>query len=77
MSSNQFSPEQEAELSGLADMSDEQIDTLDMPERFDWSDAKRGVFYRSLKPFTSPENPCHRVLFSEIAQETNSASVAI
>jgi uncharacterized protein (DUF4415 family) len=45
MSSNQLSPEQETELAGLATMPDEEIDTRDIPERFDW----RGVFYRPIK----------------------------
>ena len=25
---------------------DDQVDTTDIPEMLDWSDAKRGVFYR-------------------------------
>jgi uncharacterized protein (DUF4415 family) len=47
--SNQLSPEQETELAGLANLPDEQIDTLDIPEQLDWRDAKHGVFYRPIK----------------------------
>ena len=38
--------QQKAELAALAAMSDDEIDTSDIPEATDWSDAKRGVFYR-------------------------------
>jgi uncharacterized protein (DUF4415 family) len=37
--------EQQQELESLAALSDEQINTDDMPEVTDWSDAKRGLFY--------------------------------
>lgn len=47
--SNELTPEQQAELAALADLPDEAIDTLDIPETADWSDAKRGVFYRPVK----------------------------
>jgi len=47
--SNRFTPEQQAELAALADMPDEQIDTLDIPEAADWKGAERGVFYRPIK----------------------------
>lgn len=40
---------QHAELDALAAMADEQIDTSDAAEVRDWSDAKRGVFYRPIK----------------------------
>jgi hypothetical protein len=42
--------EQKADLEALAALPDEQIKTDDMPEVTDWSDAKRGVFFRSVKP---------------------------
>ena len=38
-----------AELSALADLPDEAIDTSDAPELSDWSGAKRGLFYRPVK----------------------------
>jgi uncharacterized protein (DUF4415 family) len=41
--------EQLAELAALATLPDEAIDTSDAPEMLDWSDAKRGLFYRSIK----------------------------
>ncbi|RLT43392.1 MAG: hypothetical protein DWI57_04405 [Chloroflexi bacterium] len=47
--SSQLTPEQQAELAALANLPDEQIDTLDIPETPDWSGAKRGVFYRPIK----------------------------
>ena len=33
----------------LEDLPDDQIDTTDAPEILDWSDARRGVFYRPVK----------------------------
>lgn len=41
--------EQKAELKALAALPDDQIDTSDIPEVLDWSDAKRGLFYRPVK----------------------------
>ena len=38
-----------AELNALAAMPDTAIDRSDMPEVFDWSNAKRGLFYRPTK----------------------------
>jgi uncharacterized protein (DUF4415 family) len=38
-----------AELQALADMPDDEIDFSDIPETLDWSDAKRGRFYRPVK----------------------------
>lgn len=40
---------QRAELDALAAMPDDKIDTSDAAEVRDWSDAKRGVFYRPIK----------------------------
>ena len=40
---------QKEELEALAALPDEQIDTRDIPEVLDWSDAKRGLFYRPVK----------------------------
>lgn len=34
------------ELSQLATMPEDQIDTSDIPEQLDWSDAKRGLFHQ-------------------------------
>jgi uncharacterized protein (DUF4415 family) len=42
-------PELDAELKALAAMSDEDIDTSDIPEITDWSGAERGKFYRPIK----------------------------
>jgi uncharacterized protein (DUF4415 family) len=41
--------EQSAELDALAALPDERINTRDVPEQRDWSDARRGVFYRPVK----------------------------
>jgi hypothetical protein len=41
--------EQKAELEALAALPEDQIETDDMPEVRDWSDAKRGLFYRPVK----------------------------
>lgn len=44
---------QEAELSALEALSDDQIDTSDIPEVRDWSNAQRGLFYRPVKQRTA------------------------
>ncbi len=41
--------EQAAEVRALESLTDDQIDTTDIPEILDWSDARRGVFYRPVK----------------------------
>jgi uncharacterized protein (DUF4415 family) len=41
--------ELKAELEALAALLDDQIDTDDIPEVRDWSDAERGLFYRPVK----------------------------
>ena len=41
--------QQRAELAALAAMPDDEIDTSDIPEVTDWSDAKRGVIYGRTK----------------------------
>ena len=37
------------ELSALDDLAEEDIDTSDIPENVDWSNAVRGKFYRPVK----------------------------
>ena len=37
------------QIRALEDLPDDQIDTTDAPEILDWSDARRGVFYRPVK----------------------------
>ena len=39
----------QAQLRTLEALPDDQIDTGDAPEILDWSDARRGVFYRPVK----------------------------
>ena len=41
--------DQEAELKTLAELPDDRIDTSDIPEVLDWSNARRGLFYRPVK----------------------------
>ncbi len=41
--------EQEAELAALAALTDDQINTCDIPEQKDWSGARRGLFFRPIK----------------------------
>ncbi len=38
-----------AELAELRAMTDEEINTSDMPERLDWSNAEVGKFYKPIK----------------------------
>jgi uncharacterized protein (DUF4415 family) len=40
---------QQAEIDALAALSDDEIDTSDIPEVRDWSGAERGKFYRPIK----------------------------
>jgi len=47
--SGRLTARQRAELAALAALPDERIDTADVPEVRDWSDAKRGLFYRPIK----------------------------
>ncbi len=37
------------QIKALEALPDDQIDTTDTPEILDWSDARRGVFYRPVK----------------------------
>lgn len=46
---NRLTEDQAAEIRALKESPDEQIDTTDIPEILDWSEAKRGVFYRPRK----------------------------
>ena len=39
-------PDVQAQIRALEVLPDDQIDTTDAPEIIDWSDARRGVFYR-------------------------------
>jgi len=49
MVSKTLTKEQQAKLDALETLSDNQIDTSDIPEIVDFSGAKRGVFYRPTK----------------------------
>lgn len=49
--------EQKAELEALATLSDDQINTDDIPEVTDWSDAQRGLFYRPVKQKNNIDDP--------------------
>ena len=40
---------QHAELAALEALSYAQVNTKDIPEQRDWSDAERGLFYRPIK----------------------------
>ena len=39
----------QAQIRALEALPEDQIDTADAPEILDWSDARRGVFYRPVK----------------------------
>ena len=41
-----LTPEQQREIAALSAMTDEEINTEDIPEVLNWSRARRGVFYR-------------------------------
>ena len=42
-------PDVQEQVRALEALPDDQIDTTDAPELLDWSDARRGVFYRPVK----------------------------
>ena len=46
---NELPPEVQARIRALETLPEDQIDTTDAPEVLDWSDARRGVFYRPVK----------------------------
>ncbi|TWB21290.1 uncharacterized protein (DUF4415 family) [Nitrospirillum amazonense] len=39
-----LTPDLEAQIKALVAMPDEEIDTIDIPERTDWTGARRGMF---------------------------------
>lgn len=47
--SKKLTGKQKAEIEALAGLSDEAIDTSDIPEILDWTDARRGLLYRPVK----------------------------
>lgn len=47
--SKPLTPALEDELGALKEVREEEIDTRDMPEIRDWSQARRGAFYRGRK----------------------------
>lgn len=47
--SKELTREQKAEIEALAALPEEEIDTSDIPEILDWSDARRGLLYRPVK----------------------------
>ena len=42
-------PDVQAQIRALEALPEDEIDTTDAPEILDWSDARRGVFYRPVK----------------------------
>ena len=44
-----LSAQQQADLTTLAAMPDDKINTADSPEQPDWSGAQRGLFFRPIK----------------------------
>ena len=47
--STKLDNDRRAELSALEELPDDRINTADIPELLDWSNARRGVFYRPVK----------------------------
>jgi len=46
-----LTPELQAELDALAAMPESEIDTTEMPRITDWSQARRGPFFRHFRLF--------------------------
>ncbi len=49
VTSKALTKQQKADLAALEALPDEGIDTSDIPEILNWSDAQRGLFYRPVK----------------------------
>ena len=49
----------QAQIRALEALPEDQIDTTDAPEIIDWSDAKRGAFYRHLKNYPEDRREHH------------------
>jgi uncharacterized protein (DUF4415 family) len=49
VNSDRLTPQQRAETDALAALPEDQIDTSDIPEQRDWSDARRGALFRPVK----------------------------
>jgi len=49
VTSKTLTKQQKADLAALEALPDEGIDTSDIPEILNWSDAQRGLFYRPVK----------------------------
>jgi uncharacterized protein (DUF4415 family) len=47
--SDHLTPEQRTETDALAALPENQINTRDIPEQRDWSDARRGALFRPVK----------------------------
>ena len=45
----ELTQQQKADLERLRNQPEDQINTKDIPEILDWSNAKRGMFYRPIK----------------------------
>ncbi len=46
---SELPPDVQEQIRSLETQPDDQIDTTGVPEILDWSDARRGVFYRPVK----------------------------
>ena len=46
---SELPPDIQAQIRALADKPEDEINTDDIPEGLDWTNAKRGVFYRPVK----------------------------
>ena len=46
---SELTEKQRATLKALEELPDDRINTTDIPEVLDWSNARRGVFYRPVK----------------------------
>lgn len=49
----ELTPEERAAIEAVRNLSDDEIDTSDMPEVLDWSGAVRGALYRPVKKPTT------------------------
>ena len=47
--SSELTADQRIDLRRLEQLPEDRVDTRDAPEILDWSDARRGVFYRPVK----------------------------
>ena len=67
----------QAQIRALDDLPEDEIDTTDAPEFLDWSDARRGVFYRPVKQQITLRLDAEMTLDTEMLESSLTTIAAI